>query len=689
MTSYKSRKPPANQKSISSFFFPASATKSTSATSSAPIQSSSPVKPNTRTPEKLINAIRSSSTLVQKSQGRSSFDEPPSSDTSFVSPEIDNFRNPLLKHFTAKSVVSPTKSKSARHQELFVVSDTEDEKENKRPATQEPTSSSLVSKPGLKRAATSNLLDFLSEKPKKPRKKPASTRNSPPPSSGSRLVTLSDEQLAIVDAVVKRGDNVFFTGSAGTGKSVVLRSVVAELYRKYGQNFVGVTASTGLAACNIKGQTIHKYLGIGLGTGSPMDLANRIRKNPLTRKKWSSLKVLLIDEISMIDGRLFTKIDEIAKVLRNSKAPFGGIQIVCCGDFFQLPPVDPEGKGQYCFHSPSWKSAMKHTIVLRKVFRQEGDNELIDMLNALREGVFSEESLRLFHSLKRQVHYEDGIEPTELFPTRNEVKRANDSRLMKLQSDSFTFNAIDNDKSPQSKRLFENLMCEEKVTLKVGAQVMYLKNHPDSTIVNGSLGKVVGFLPDGIFAAFFMQFHPEDFINARKPFLQMVEVLCNSVGKDILPEEYRGIFQSFPEVWRQKLAPLISEASRIPKGVGMFPVVNFKTNDVTTMILVQREEFSVDQGRNFMSSASAPQSLVREQLPLILAWAMSIHKSQGQSIDRLRVDLRRTFEKGQVYVALSRATNKEQLEVFNFDHRRITVSEEVREFYKSLKSAGE
>lgn len=687
MSSYKSRKAQPKQRLISSFFFPLATPAPLAGAAPAAAEKTMAPKKITQTPEKNGRAFRTLSNLVQRTQSRSSFEEPASSDTSFASPDIDNFRNPLLKTLSGVAAGLPKKSHPiTKGNGLFVDVDEEYEKENTNPQSLDL---SLDSKPNLKRAATSNLLDFLNEKPKKPRKKPINAASSAPPSLGKRRLTLSDAQIEVIDAVVNRGENVFFTGSAGTGKSVVLRSLVEDLYRKHGKNYVGVTASTGLAACNINGQTIHKFLSIGLGKGSPIDLVNRIKKNPLSKKRWTSLRVLLIDEILMIDGRLFTKLDEIAKVIRNNPAPFGGIQIVCSGDFYQLPPVDKEGQAQYCFNSPSWKKAMKHTMVLRKVFRQEGDNELIDMLNALREGSFTQELLRMFHLLKRRVDYTDGIEPTELFPTRDEVKRANESRLLKLASDSFTFKAIDNDDSPQLKRLYENLMCEEKLTLKVGAQVMYLKNHPDNTVVNGSIGRVIAFLPEGVFGAFFASFSPDDFIDPTSEFILMIEILYNAIGASTLTPEYRSIFESLPEKWRIKIAPLIKELFVVSKGLGLLPVVLFTTNNDSTLLLVRREEFTADSGRAAFSNSSTPQALVREQLPLVLAWAMSIHKSQGQSIDRLRVDLRRTFEKGQIYVALSRATNKEHLEVYNFDHRRISVSKEVQEFYKSLKVAGE
>lgn len=647
------------------------------------------------TPEKVTFA-RTDSRLPQVTLKRSAFEEIGSSDTSFGSPEVTNFRNPVLTRFSSNMAGLPEAKKSQSFNgsdksmfgnagnELFVSSDSENEKENVAPKR---LMSSPVKRPALKRAASSNVLDILDGQPRRVIKK--SQRSNTPPVQASRDgFTLSDEQRAIIRSVVHKGENVFFTGSAGTGKSVVLRLLVQELIRKHGLLNVGVTASTGLAACNIGGQTVHKYLSIGLGTGSPQDLALKIKRNGMAKKRWTSLTVLVVDEISMIDGKLFTKLDEVGKILRNSKQPFGGIQIVCSGDFYQLPPVARDNSSQYCFQSPSWARAMSRTITLTKVFRQKGDNELIDMLNALREGSLKDDMVRRFHSLSRKVSYTDGIEPTELFPTRQEVKRSNEMRLHHLPGDLHTYMAKDNDSDPNMKRLFENLMCEEKLELKEGAQVMYLKNYADNIVVNGSIGTVIGFMSEELWGLTCSVFKTSELIDPSPEFLQIVKLICSLVRKSHFTEEQSAMFNEVPQHWKSMVTKLTHEAFQVADSKELLPVVNFKSSNSFTLILVRREEFSVDPGRmGRLQGMAKPEKLVREQLPLLLAWAMSIHKAQGQSIDRLRVDLRRTFEKGQVYVALSRAINKDHLEVLNFDHRRISVSKDVSDFYKTLTSA--
>lgn len=693
MSQYKSRKAAPSQRQISSFFLPAKASgscqdniklKRKQNPSSPVFQSVDSVK----TPEQLPKIKSSESVLTKSHQKLSAFDELCSSETSFDSPEVTNFLNPALNRYSSIYSGLPEKKHDTRNQDVLVISsDSEGEKENTLQATRKPLNSSPLTKPSMKRAQSSTFFEALESQPKKVLKKNTTQIVTTLAKPGSENVYLSEEQAAIVRAVVHDGHNVFFTGSAGTGKSVVLRELVGGLYKKHGRFLVGVTASTGLAACNIQGQTLHKFLSIGLGTGSPQDLALKIKRNAAAKKRWTQLAVLVIDEILMIDGTLFTKIDEIAQILKSNQRPFGGIQIVCCGDFYQLPPVSRDRTCQYCFQSPSWRRAMSLTLILNKVFRQKGDDELIDMLNALREGTLDNRMVMSFKQLLRRVSYSDGIEPTELFPTRAEVKRANENRLHQLKGKIHTFDARDSDKSPQVSRLYENLMCEQRLELKEGAQVMYLKNHSETNVVNGSIGTIVGFLPESLFGSLFSQFHSFDFINASPEFILMIHLVCGLIGKTEFSSEQRIIFDTLPDNWKPKVSSLIRDAYLIGPQAELLPVVNFKTNTDFTMILVKKEEFSVDQGRVPIPGRNVTETLTREQLPLLLAWAMSIHKAQGQSIERLRVDLRKVFEKGQIYVALSRATNKQLLEVWNFDALKVSVSEDVKNFYRTLTSA--
>lgn len=190
-------------------------------------------------------------------------------------------------------------------------------------------------------------------------------------------ISLSDEQRRVLDLVVNKGKSVFFTGSAGTGKSVLMRAIIAELRKKNMANpeRVAVTASTGLAACNIGGVTLHSFGGIGLGKEDVLTLVKKIKRNAKAKNRWLKTKVLIIDEISMVDGDLFDKLEGIARVIRNNGRPFGGIQLVITGDFFQLPPVPDFDKKardpKFAFEAGTWSTAIHHTIGLTEVFRQK------------------------------------------------------------------------------------------------------------------------------------------------------------------------------------------------------------------------------------------------------------------------------------------------------------------------------
>lgn len=205
-------------------------------------------------------------------------------------------------------------------------------------------------------------------------------------------ISLSEEQQRVLDLVVNQQKSVFFTGSAGTGKSVLMRAIIAELRKKYVREAdrVAVTASTGLAACNIGGVTLHSFGGIGLGKEDVPTLVKKIKKNAKAKTRWLKTKILIIDEISMVDGDLFDKLEGIARMMRNNGRPFGGIQLVITGDFFQLPPVpDYEKKGRdvkFAFDAGTWSTAIHHTIGLTEVFRQKDPgmlayNRLITIAN--------------------------------------------------------------------------------------------------------------------------------------------------------------------------------------------------------------------------------------------------------------------------------------------------------------------
>jgi len=193
-------------------------------------------------------------------------------------------------------------------------------------------------------------------------------------------VFLSEEQQHVLDLVTEQKSSVFFTGSAGTGKSVLLREIISSLRNKYKRepDRVAVTASTGLAACNVGGVTLHSFAGIGLGKEDATELVRKIKKNQKAKHRWMRTKVLIIDEVSMVDADLFDKLESIARQLRNNGRPFGGIQLIITGDFFQLPPVPDSGRvSRFAFDAATWTTTIEHTIGLHHVFRQKDPSKSI------------------------------------------------------------------------------------------------------------------------------------------------------------------------------------------------------------------------------------------------------------------------------------------------------------------------
>lgn len=653
------------QRPISSFFAPRRTNQAQNA-----------AKPDLNNASQLTLRSGSSSSSLSRSgsfiskafsTSGSEFDDISSSDTSFdTSMEVTNFRTPALSTTfkrQSQSFLQTTSSASIRDLN-----------------SQNSQASLQVKRSQL------DLLDFASadmlSQPRKIAKVETVIVDADDDSTND--TTLSPEQQSVLRCVLEEKRNVFYTGSAGTGKSVVLRELVTRLKRVY-QDKVGITASTGMAACNIQGQTLHKFLGIGLGHGNAGELAARIKKNYQTLRKWQALKVLVIDEISMIDGELFDKLNNVAQILRNNTKKFGGIQVICTGDFFQLPPISKQGTAKYCFQASSWKVVMEKTILLTKVFRQQGDNELIRMLNALRYGSLDDDLSRKFLELQRPVRYDDGIEPTELFPTRAEVKSANTARLNQLKSPALVFKSKDNVVSADLKKQLDNLICDEVLVLKVGAQVMYLKNYSD-TLVNGSIGTIKVFLTDRIWKKILEFYGYPDATDLQM--MDELSLLSDRIGcTDDWTEQETRRFDRIPAARKTIFKKLCMIAAEDVKGEKL-PVVNFKVEGADELFLVSREEFTIEHGKKFTrpGGEQVPEKLVREQLPLLLSWALSIHKAQGQTIDRLRIDLGKSFEKGQVYVALSRARNKDHLEIKNFSPHKVKVADVVKQFYHSIDS---
>ncbi|XP_063041757.1 ATP-dependent DNA helicase PIF1 [Engraulis encrasicolus] len=449
---------------------------------------------------------------------------------------------------------------------------------------------------------SSNVMNQRNQQVKRPRPEQDGMTSSQPSkkptfalSSGRKL---SSEQSAVLSAVLS-GKNVFFTGSAGTGKSFLLKRIVGSLPPKG----TYATASTGVAACHIGGTTLHSFAGIGSGTGT-LEQCIELAQRPGVLQNWISCKHLIIDEVSMVDAQFFDKLEAIARSIRRSTQPFGGIQLIVCGDFLQLPPVcKGKEKPTFCFQARSWRKCMHVNMELMEVRRQT-DNAFISLLQAVRLGrVTSDITAKLILTASHSIE-KDGILATRLCTHKDDVELTNVNKLQQLPGAVRQYDAVDS--NPTLLKMLDNQnQIGTTLQLKVGAQVMLTKNlDVQRGLVNGARGVVLDF-------------------TSGNHGLPRVRFLCG----------------------------------------------------VTEVIKRERWVFKANGG----------QYVTRQQLPLKLAWAISIHKSQGMTLDCVEISLARVFESGQAYVALSRARSLEGLRVLDFDPHVVKANQDVLNFYKMMR----
>ncbi|OQR75204.1 ATP-dependent DNA helicase PIF1-like [Tropilaelaps mercedesae] len=413
----------------------------------------------------------------------------------------------------------------------------------------------------------------------------------------SMPISLSKEQREVL-ASVKTGTSVFFTGSAGTGKTFLLKRIVTILP----PNSTFVTATTGIAATHIGGSTVHAFAGIGLGEASVSCLAEKVRKSA-AMANWRRCQHLIIDEISLLDGAYFEKLEAVARSVLNSDKPFGGIQVILSGDFLQLPPVSKTGQKKFVFQTKCWDEVIGRIYELKEVHRQK-DHQFVSILQEIRWGRCSDTSSKVLTDTVLNTVDGDGILATKLSTHNIDVDAVNQEFFRRLSGEVKIFKATD---SVEGMKVFldNHLPVQSVIRLKVGTQVMLVKNTKVAQgLANGSRGVVVGFDKSGL------------------PIVKFKKGLTTAVG---------------PEKWTIK-------------GAG---------------------------GASFS----------RNQIPLKLAWAMSIHKSQGLTLDAVEISLAKVFECGQAYVALSRASTLQGLKVLDFSASAVRADPRVIEFYKRIKYA--
>jgi len=457
------------------------------------------------------------------------------------------------------------------------------------------------------------------------------------------LASLTQEQRNAADfALSPDRPNVFITGPAGTGKSYLLKYLVQEIKKRQLENHpsltsdelskktFGVVAPTGVAAVNVGGTTLHSYFGIGLGNGSVQSLLKKVRKTKGAAKRIDETDLLIIDECSMLSSFLLETLDSVAREIRGEgeyrDMPFGGMQVICFGDFFQLPPIpdrDSEDRDfrPYCFDSFVWSELglRDNVIELVEIQRQE-NKEFINLLNKVRIGKVSSSDISNLNNQclisKSHPIPTDGIIPTRLYILNRDVDAINESRLAELEGKEVGIEAFNEWRESMPvgtpvaiKKSMINGIAKEMpdlIRLKVGAQVMLTRNKDlEKNLVNGSRGVVLS-LQDGV------------------------------------------------------------------------PLVRFDSGVVTSIPRVESVRYNPDGG---------PGCLVRTQVPLKLAWAMTVHKSQGTTLSRALIDISRAFEYGHCYVALSRVRNLEGLWLERPARlQNIMVSQQVIDFFRFLPS---
>jgi len=438
-------------------------------------------------------------------------------------------------------------------------------------------------------------------------------------------------QQAAFDAI-EAGKSIFLTGPGGTGKSYLLNELSKRSTRE-----VSLTAMTGCAALllNSKAKTLHSWAGVGLGTDVVPILVSKVRKSRRAALRWLKTDVLVIDEVSMMTPDLFEKLDQVGrKVRRNELLPFGGLQIVLVGDFFQLPPVSAE---KFIFESPLWTSLKLEKHELTEIVRQK-DPAFQTILNEARYGELSKASLKTLRKRLNLDYKSLTIQPTMLFTRRVEVDQINARELKKLTTErhvykaSTVFNPSANTvgltiNSPEVQtavqKLDGNAAYTPELVLAVGAQVMLLTNlNSEAGLVNGSRGVIVDFKKAEV------KEDAADLLKAPKVFIQRDETLM--------------------------------------------PLVEFKSGERRVI------DYHSWEVQDFPG-------ILRKQIPLKLAYAVTIHKAQGATLDCALIDVGdRTFEYGQAYVALSRCKDIESLYIHDIQAEAFRANPKVKAFYGGL-----
>jgi len=467
---------------------------------------------------------------------------------------------------------------------------------------------------------------------------------------------LSSSQLKAFVKVQDR-ENVFVTGSAGTGKSQLIKELT-ELWDREKKAYA-LTATTGIAAMNIGGKTLHSFLWLLIedDEATSSDIVRRLQKKPsfkFFQKTICSLRAIVIDEVSMLSSSMFAKVSEVLQVLRSCGSPFGGLQVVLVGDFFQLGAVKKDL--ELLFESAEFKRTIgPNIVVLQETFRQT--NPLfIELLGRMRTASLTAQDLEILKARVDADITRFGIKPTELWSTNKDVDRYNNDRLSQIASEPVVYKAHvgirSTDLSGEAKKTaLDKFLKETNVTMNLELKPPVILNDEDSILLGTQV--MLTFNLDT----------PKGLVNGSRG------VILDFVSPPLASCVSKSIFEDFDAHDPSSLKVYIH-------GIKM-PKVRFIVDNKPVILLVPFVR---------LSRQAQPKTLCYAwTLPLKLAWATTVHKSQGQSLDLVKVSLDASvFAYGQAYVALSRARSLEGLSLVSFDPSVVKADPKVLEFYKSL-----
>ena len=404
-------------------------------------------------------------------------------------------------------------------------------------------------------------------------------------------------------SIMKTGVNIYLTGSAGSGKTYLLNKYIA--YLEEHNIPVAVTASTGIAATHMNGMTIHSWSGIGIKNYLDEREMEQLEEKKYLWKRFEKARVLIIDEVSMLHGSQLDMVEKVCRRFKRNDKPFGGLQVILSGDFFQLPPINKSGEENesgMVYNSASWQILNPAICYIEEQHRQE-DDTLTEILNTIRSNQMEEYHYELLRG-RIDAKLKSEVKATKLYTHNINVDNLNDVELSLIENEERISMMTSNGPEHLVDILKKSCLAHEKLKLKIGAEVMCVKNNFEEGYVNDSRGKVISF--------------------SKETGYPIVE-LYN--GKKIALK---------PELWA------IEEDGKIKASVS--------------------------------------------QIPLRLAWAITIHKSQGMSLDNAEIDLRSTFAYGMGYVALSRVRTLEGISLVGFSADSLRVDPKILEFDQDLKN---